>query len=193
MACQKSRGQTCDSKFVPHVTLLLLLWQLLVCIDPCHAIGKDRVMLQVGLTFGTKSGALIGMKYFVAQDVALSIDFFGAPMRVFGISLDASYYPPFLFEYSFIRTGMSCMFGPTSIIAANLAIGANTPSFGFPPVIESENKNNVSTAIYLELGVGRILWQRVQISKAQDIAPDQATIPDWYFPNVELGLRQGPF
>jgi hypothetical protein len=162
--------------------LLLLFMQWLLFIQPAESIGRDGRMFYAGFSYGTKAGLVLGMKYFILDDIPVGIDFIlGASL---GIGLDINYYPAFLGSYVYMGTGFSYILG--GVLAFNIGMELNTWTFYMPPFIESENKDNEPTVAYLELGLGRILYKGFY---AQDQNPDER----WFFPNVTLGLRAGPF
>ena len=180
----------------------------MLLVQNAAAIEKDRSMFDVGFALGTKSGAVFGIKYFIMNDVAIAIDLIGAPLgRVhLGISAEVDYYPSITNEYAYIGLGLSFMYSireiaqanrivplQSSILALNLAVGANTCVFQLPPAIESENKNNVATVFYCELGPALVLINSTRIDGIYVATDHKSKNQNWYFPNIELGVRQGPF
>jgi hypothetical protein len=186
------------------VVTLISLVVLLFPVQHAQSIGRYSTTVDVGVTLGAKSGALIGVRYFILDDVALGIDLFGAAAGriLVGIGSEINYHPPIVGSYAYIGLGISFTYSTESLAmdmvrpverssmwALNFSLGANTWTFQMPPVVESENKNNVPTVIYGELGVSRILSLRVETDGILSLESTRR----WYIPTVELGIRQGPF
>jgi hypothetical protein len=178
---------------------------LLAAIQAAPAIGKGSVLLDVGMSFGAKTGLLLGIKYFTADDLAVGVDLVGAPGGFgFGIEPDITYYPPVLNGIAYVTGGLSFMYTmqqrlegdvfvpvSTSILALNAAAGVDTGTFWMPPVIQSDNKNNLPTVAYLEVGFSRILFASLKDGESVSALVLQGQYGDWFFPNIEAGFRQG--
>jgi hypothetical protein len=190
------------------IFLITISAQLVMLPSRACAIEKGKTMIDVGLALGSKSGAVVGLKYFFMNDVAVCVDLIGAPSGRLhlGISAEVDYYPSLANEHAYLGLGLSFMHSiheilqgerilpfQSSILALNLAIGLNTWVFQLPPVIESENKDNVPSVFYCELGPALILINSSWIDGVSADDNSKATYQRWLFPNLELGIRQGPF
>ncbi len=190
-----------------QLVLFLAAAQLLFCIEHSAAIEKDRTLVEVGIALGTKTSMLFGVRYFVAENLALGIDLLAAPVGRFslGIGLDLAYYPAFLSGYGYAAAGVSYLFArfeqwqgaiavPVTMntLALSACLGGNSPTFMMPPAVESDNEADVPTVVYAEIGVGRFLVRSLKRNGLEVGMGDPGASP-WVFPDIELGLRQGPF
>jgi hypothetical protein len=191
------------------VICLLLVTARLGAID----INKGSFVIGIGIGYGPKClsflPAVLAVKYFVADDVALEVFVPAAVLLLlsarpverasssgsvastprFGIPIgvEVIYYPPFVGGYSYLSVGISRT--EVTLWAINASLGINTIGLF---EIDTEELERILEA-YLEGGIALILPKsRLDIDDYSDSSG--TFLPDFskrILPNIELGLELG--
>jgi hypothetical protein len=176
-------------------------------------INKGSLVIDIGIGYGPKCWsflpAILAVKYFIADDVALEVFVPAAVLLIFmarpverssssgrvastprfGIpfGVEVNYYPPFVRGYSYLSVGIS----RTELIswAINASLGINT--VGLFELNTEELERILET--YLEGGVALVFPKsRLDLSDYSDSVG--TFLPDFskrFLPNIELGSRFG--
>lgn len=201
-------------KVVLLITLLILLLSVEVC-----AIEGRTVALDIGVGFGPKFsllGIFFSFKYFVVDNLALELYGGGFPtVPVLFWGTEINYYPSFFNDYSYFNLGISHgrggrhnyhtyeEEGPKEEFSSNFwvfntGIGVNTKKFAgyiFLPEMNMIEQSPVD--LYIELGLSRFLDVDVKKTINDEEVPldtndmSEYQSGDWFFPNIEVGVRRG--